>query len=86
MSYDLFFRSRTVGEQLLLADFTNYFSDRRFFEIQGPQAWYTNQDSGIYFSFEYASNISDEEMESESVPRMAITLAGRGRDDRVHAP
>ncbi|HYV34427.1 MAG TPA: hypothetical protein VE988_01910 [Gemmataceae bacterium] len=64
MSYDLFFRSRTVDQQLLLADFANYFSYRRFFEIQGAQAWYTNQDSGVYFSFDYLSNSPEEEDEA----------------------
>jgi hypothetical protein len=53
MSYDLFFRPRS-GE-VTTAQFLDYFSARPHFRVEGSQAWYENEDSGVYFVFEPAS-------------------------------
>ena len=51
MSYDLFFRSRTAtppAETALLA----YFRERANYRCTDDQAWYENEKTGVYFSFD----------------------------------
>ena len=48
MSYDLFLSSPKVSKE----SFNQYFSSRSLYELEGDQAWYSNEDSGVYFSFE----------------------------------
>jgi hypothetical protein len=52
MSYDLFFARRDGGE-LPLEEFANYFDHRPRWEARGEQAWYANQDTGVYFSIDH---------------------------------
>ena len=51
MSYDLLFRPRSspVSE----AEFFDYFRGRPHYKVENTQAWYQNEDSGVYFVFEY---------------------------------
>ncbi len=51
MSYDLFMKKRSG--KYTLDEFNGYFLGRPFYEIQGEQAWYQNEDTGVYFMFEY---------------------------------
>lgn len=53
MSYDLFFVSPTIGTHS--AEFRQYFAERPNFSVQNDQAWYQNNDTGVYFSFELAA-------------------------------
>lgn len=50
MSYDLYFKPRTgvVDRRKILA----YFSSRSNYEVASSQAWYRNEDTGVYFVFE----------------------------------
>lgn len=50
MSYDLFFRPRSseIDEEA----FEQYFLSRPHYKVDLPQAWYQNEDTGVYFVFE----------------------------------
>lgn len=50
MSYDLFFKARSDG--LDEAAFFKYFSERPLYKCEEGQAWYGNEDTGVYFLFE----------------------------------
>lgn len=55
MSYDLYLTSSKLGQTA----FERYFGERRWYTInetkRGPQAWYENEDSGVYFSFGWSA-------------------------------
>ena len=53
MSYDLFFQTQSPWSPV---DFNRYFAGRRDFSIRDGQAWYRNEDTGVYFSFELAED------------------------------
>lgn len=63
MSYDLFLKPR--DEDFSLELFESYFKDRRNYSVEGLQAWYQNDDTGVYFAFEFQEN---EEIEEECFP------------------
>lgn len=70
MSYDLFFRpSRGTGpspEELLA-----YFDGRARYRIEGTEAWYQNDDTGVYFVFEVGDQ---EEEEAAGLVPVAFNL------------
>lgn len=51
MSYDLFLKPKS-GD-LSRDTFDSYFRDRDKYKLEGPQAWYQNEATGVYFVFEY---------------------------------
>jgi hypothetical protein len=53
MSYDLFFQTQFSRSSV---DFNQYFAGRPDFSIKNRQAWYQNEDTGVYFSFELAED------------------------------
>jgi hypothetical protein len=53
MSYDLMFTPAPGQPVMMLTQFFDYFSARANYEVNGQQAWYVNDDTGVYFSFEY---------------------------------
>jgi hypothetical protein len=59
MSYDLYLKPRagTLG----LEQFLDYFRGKRNYELKGKQAWYENQDTGVYFSFAYSGATPENE-------------------------
>lgn len=62
MSYDLFFLSRS-GSELPREAFADYFRTRPYYETKESQAWYANEDTDVYFSFDHTSEtepIDDE--------------------------
>jgi hypothetical protein len=65
LSYDLFLRPRkgAIGKK----DFEAYFRDRRFYEAEAGHASYRNEDTGVYFSFEWVEEREDDE-EGEFYP------------------
>lgn len=68
VSYDLFFRSKAAGKPINENTFSEYFSNRPQYQIQnGRQAWYSNEDTGVYFAFE----LSDQVEEQDGEPRDA---------------
>jgi hypothetical protein len=69
MSYDLYFSPRTGT--LDAQQFEDYFRKRPNYKLQGSQAWYQNDDTGVYFSFEF--NQSDDS-EEEDQPGFPVSL------------
>jgi hypothetical protein len=66
MSYDLYFRPRT-GE-LTESAFNAYFRDRPHYKMEGAQAWYQNEDTGVYFLFERQDSEPQPDDEGEAFP------------------
>jgi hypothetical protein len=66
MSYDLFFRSPVPGQSLSHDEFVRYFDGRPRYEMQESQAWYSNEDTGVYFAFEHGDQADDSDSEGES--------------------
>lgn len=54
MSYDLYFIPRTGSQPPTGDDFVAYFQSRPLYASRDGQAWYSNEDTGVYFSFELA--------------------------------
>jgi hypothetical protein len=50
MSYDLFFKPRDGAFDR--GRFVEYFRLREHYEVDSPQVWYRNEDTGVYFLFE----------------------------------
>ena len=50
MSYDLYLKPRC--KDFSAGDFGNYFRDRKNYVVQGKQARYENEDTGVYFVFQ----------------------------------
>lgn len=59
MSYDLFFRPASSEQPASPEAFIRYFGQRRHFTTKNGQAWYQNEDTGVYFSFELTSAADD---------------------------
>src|SRR6266481_6601745 len=75
MSYDLYFRSRTPGRMISQEQFTNYFRGRRHYEIKETQAWYSNDNTGIYFSMDFGEpGETSEEGRDSSLLRASFNM------------
>lgn len=61
MSYDLYFRNRSSTDLLSRGDFERYFKQRKFFTMNDAEAFYSNEDTGVYFSFEFRNLDNDVE-------------------------
>jgi hypothetical protein len=57
VSYDLHF---LPNPRLTEAAFLAYFRDRPRYRVEGRQAWYENEDTGVYFSFDWADEAIDD--------------------------
>src|SRR5437870_7865493 len=72
MSYDLFFRGRVLGATLTRNNFAGYFTERRHYELKDSQAWYSNEDTGVYFAFDYnephPNDDADDETDTSLLP------------------
>lgn len=64
MSYDLFFKPRSGSFDA--EGFAEYFRDRAHYKLESGQAWYENEDTGVYFHFDLQE--PDPEEESEHFP------------------
>lgn len=49
MSYDLYFTTPKIPRD----QFEDYFADNDLYTVKDDQAWYENEDTGVYFVFEY---------------------------------
>lgn len=54
MSYDLFF----TQPEITWDQFAEYFRERKNYTLHGKQSVYENQDTGVYFLFEFADDAS----------------------------
>ena len=68
MSYDLYFTAPEVSRE----QFASYFSDRPGYQLSEEQAYYRNEDTDVYFSFDYASG--DPEAEETSEERVSFNI------------
>lgn len=72
MSYDLYFKPRngSFSEE----HFHAYFRDRPNYKCEGSQAWYGNEDTGVYFVFELQTEQSPEEDDDEPIEHFPVAL------------
>jgi hypothetical protein len=63
VSYDLFFCVPGGRGSLSQADFQAYFQGRPHYVCRETQAWYENEYTGVYFSFEYDADLDPELLE-----------------------
>ena len=56
MSYDLYFTKPEITKD----QFSAYFEERTNYTVNNSQAWYANEDTGVYFSFEYSDDPPDD--------------------------
>jgi hypothetical protein len=66
VSYDLFFRSRSPDSPFSRDDFVRHLTGRSRYQVKESQAWYSNEDSGVYFAFDYSVRDEDPGAEDES--------------------
>ncbi|MBU1310288.1 MAG: hypothetical protein KKE30_12250 [Gammaproteobacteria bacterium] len=61
MSYDLFMKPR--NGDFSKRQFDSYFWGRKNYTLDGSQAWYQNEVTGVYFVFEYQEHADDDNEE-----------------------
>lgn len=61
MSYDLQFLSKSINSKPSKENVFAFFENRNYYKISNDQAIYQNEDTGVYFIFEY-EQISEEEL------------------------
>ena len=64
MSYDIYFTDPRISKE----EFQTYFRGRPSYEVSDSQAVYQNEDTGVYFIFDYAE---DEEKDPEGTDSVA---------------
>lgn len=62
MSYDLSFLSKKKSAVWSAADFASHFSSRTNYTANESEAWYENEDTGVYFSFAYGPEPEEPEI------------------------
>ncbi len=72
MSYDLYFITKNDECKLTKADFIEYFANRPRYQAAENQTWYSNEDTGVYFSFEYQDERSFDAEEFDYVAAFNI--------------
>ncbi len=72
MSYDLYFKPRQGS--FTEEGFNLYFRDRPNYKCEGSQAWYGNEDTGIYFVFEFQTAREPEEGDDEVLEYFPVAL------------
>ena len=66
MSYDLYF----TKPEITLQQFEDYFRRRDNYKVENAQAWYENEDTGVYFCFEF----SDEDSKDLDFGKISFNL------------
>src|SRR5436190_23953911 len=56
MSYDLYFCATDDRQPLTLSDLRAFFGARPHYQMNPGQAWYQNEDTHVYFSFEHSDD------------------------------
>jgi hypothetical protein len=67
MSYDLFLWSRDGSHDR--SQLLEFFRAREWYRVDEGQAWYENDDTGVYFSFDLS-----EPSETEAPPQLCVSL------------
>jgi len=71
MSYDLFFVERDFD--LTREAFKAYFTNRLHYEVTANQTWYTNEDTGVYFSFDLGGDVGETGERAENTQGTAAS-------------
>jgi hypothetical protein len=74
VGYDLYFRFRSAGHRVGPEDILDYFDERPNFECSDAQAWYSNENTGVYFSFDIGAPSTDGDGDGGS-PDLAVDVA-----------
>jgi hypothetical protein len=53
MSYILYFQAKSGDRQVTVKEIKEYFQGREDYQVNDYQALYSNEDTGVYFTFEY---------------------------------
>lgn len=61
MSYDLYFKSRDLEAKIGAEELAAYFGKRENFQVNGSQAFYQNETTGVYFIFDLGDVESEEQ-------------------------
>jgi hypothetical protein len=61
MSYDLYLSSLTISPE----EFNSYFEKRLYYSVSDGQALYSNNDTGVYFTFDYNDELPMDEDDIE---------------------
>jgi hypothetical protein len=72
MSYDLYFRPRSGS--FTDETFRVYFCDRPNYKCEGSQAWYSNEDTGVYFIFELETEQQQQDDDNVPVAHFPVSL------------
>src|SRR6266850_3954909 len=59
VSYDLFFRPKS--SDVSPEEFFDYFRGRAHYKVENGQAWYQNEDTGVYFAFAHDATEENDE-------------------------
>lgn len=72
MSYDLYFKPRngSFTEEKFFA----YFRGKPNYKCEGSQAWYGNEDTGVYFVFELQAELPSEDNDNEPLAHFPVAL------------
>jgi len=71
VSYDLFFRSRR-STPLSRKDFEGYFNKRNHYKVENKQAWYFNEDTEVYFGFDFVDSNQESGADESSSYRPVV--------------
>ncbi len=71
MSYDLYFMP---NDRLTREAFETYFSNRPWYEQEERQIWYGNEDTGVYFCFDWLDDEKDSENPDEASAAVSFNL------------
>ncbi|MBI4057785.1 hypothetical protein HY405_00465 [Candidatus Microgenomates bacterium] len=71
MSYDLYFRKKEQ-QKLSLNEFKEYFEPRQNYKVEDKEAFYQNENTGVYFSFNH-QNVDTADKDS-GTPISSISL------------
>jgi hypothetical protein len=82
MSYDLYFFRSDANPAITQSEFESYFSGRSNYELKDQQAWYANEDTGVYFSFDFSEH---DPCSEEDEPDCRATIAFNINLCRPHA-
>jgi len=72
MSYDLYMRPRV--EMVDREKFVGHFVSRTHYESVDDQSWYRNEDTGVYFVFEYSDTVTSNAPDLEE-PAISYSLS-----------
>lgn len=74
MSYDLYFRQKSSLKPFTSEGFNDYFSNRRNYQSNADQAVYSNDVTGVYFSFELTEGEDESPEPEDGGPVLPVTF------------